>query len=103
VATPLRFTANYFRTFGVTLARGSGFDSAIDDGPSAQPRVILSHDFWTSRVAADPDIIGKSLTFDGVPHLVVGITPPGFRGHSLLPESLVAGLHFSWNATRVCR
>jgi len=80
VAT-LYVSGNYFRTFGVTLARGSGFDPAIDDGPSAEPRVILSHDFWTSRVAADPDIIGKSLTFDGVPHSVVGITPPGFRGH----------------------
>ena len=91
VAT-LYVSANYFRTFGVTLARGSGFDPAIDDGPSAQPRVILSQDFWTSRVAADPDIIGKSLTFDGVPHLVVGITPPGFRGHFHFfqsPSSLV--------------
>ena len=80
VAT-LYVSANYFRTFGVSLARGSGFDPAIDDTPSAEPRVVLSHDFWRSRMASDPDIVGKSVTIDGVPHVVVGITPDDFHGH----------------------
>ena len=31
--------------------------------------------------ASDPEIIGKSLTIDGVPHTVVGIAPADFRGH----------------------
>jgi putative ABC transport system permease protein len=77
----LYVSANYFRTFGVSLARGSGFDPTIDDATSAEPRVVLSHDFWTSRAASDPDIIGKSLTIDGIPHTVVGIAPDDFRGH----------------------
>jgi predicted permease len=76
----LYVSANYFRTFGVPLARGAGFDST-DDSPSAEPRVILSDDFWKSRVAADPDIVGKTLKIDGVMHTVVGVTPPDFRGH----------------------
>jgi putative ABC transport system permease protein len=80
VAT-LYVSANYFSTLGVSLARGPGFDPAIDDAPSAEPRVVLSHDFWRSRMNADPDIIGKSLTVDGVPHTVVGIAPEDFRGH----------------------
>ena len=80
VAT-LYVSANYFSTFGVSLARGPGFDAAIDDAPSAEPRVVMSHDFWQSRVAGDPEIIGKSVTIDGVPHTVVGIAPADFRGH----------------------
>ncbi len=80
VAT-LYVSANYFSTLGVSLARGPGFDSAIDDATSAAPRVILSHDFWRSRAASDPAIVGTSLTIDGVPHLVVGIAPEDFRGH----------------------
>ena len=79
--TTLYVSANYFSTFGVSLARGPGFDPAIDDAPSAEPRVVLSDDFWRSRVASDPDIVGKSVTIDGVPHTVVGITPDDFRGH----------------------
>ena len=77
----LYISANYFRTFGVPLARGQGFDPAIDDKPSSEPRVILSDDFWRNRMSADPDIIGKSVTVDGVPHTVVGVTPNEFRGH----------------------
>jgi predicted permease len=80
VAT-LYVSANYFSTFGVSLARGRGFDAAFDDAPSAEPRVVMSHDFWQSRVAGDPEIIGKSVTIDGVPHTVVGIAPADFRGH----------------------
>lgn len=80
-APTLYVSPNYFRTFGVTLARGPGFDAALDDSPSAEPRVILSHDFWTSRAGADPDIVGKPVLVGGVPHTVVGIAPEDFRGH----------------------
>jgi len=50
VAT-LYVSANYFSTFGVSLARGPGFDPAIDDAPSAEPRVVLSHGFWQIRAS----------------------------------------------------
>ena len=80
VAT-LYVSANYFRTLGVSLARGPGFDPAIDDAPAAEARVVLSHDFWKSRMSSDPEIVGKSVTLDGVPHTVVGIAPEEFRGH----------------------
>ncbi|HXW07784.1 MAG TPA: ABC transporter permease [Vicinamibacterales bacterium] len=79
--TTLFVSANYFSTFGVSLAQGSGFDPLIDDVPSAEPRVVLSHDFWRSRMSSDPEIVGKPLTIDGIPHTVVGIAPEDFRGH----------------------
>ena len=79
--TTLYVSANYFSTLGVSLARGPGFDPAIDDAASAEPRVVLSHDFWRSRVSADPEIVGKSVIVDGIPHTVVGIAPEDFRGH----------------------
>jgi predicted permease len=74
-------SANYFRTLGVSLARGAGFDPAVDDRPSAPPRVVLSHGFWRNRLGSDPEIVGKSLTLDDALHTVVGITPAGFHGH----------------------
>jgi predicted permease len=77
----LYVSANYFRTFGVSLARGPGFNPAIDDASSGEPRVVVSDGFWRSRLNADPDIIGKPVTVDGVPHTVVGIAPEDFRGH----------------------
>lgn len=79
--TTLYVSANYFSTLGVSLALGPGFDPAIDDAPLAEPRVVMSHGFWRSRMAADPGIIGTSVTIDGVQHTVVGVAPDEFRGH----------------------
>ncbi len=77
----LYVSPNYFHTFGVSLARGAGFDPAIDDKPSGEARVILSHDFWRSRMNADPEILGKALAINGLPYTVVGVAPEDFRGH----------------------
>jgi hypothetical protein len=72
-------SANYFRTLGVNLARGPGFDTAVDD-PATDP-VIVGYDFWRNQLGSDPDIIGKPLTLDGISHVVLGIAPERFFGH----------------------
>ena len=73
--------ANYFKTLGVKLARGAGFDASADDPLKAEPVVIPSFDYWQRRLSADPDIVGKTITMDGTPHVVVGIAPDQFGGH----------------------
>ena len=40
--------------------------------------VVLSHGFWTRRFAADPQIIGKTISLGGDPHVVIGILNPDF-------------------------
>ena len=68
-------SSNYFETIGVALARGPGF------GETTEPVVILGHNFWRNHLGSDPEIIGKTLALDGVPHVVVGIAPDQFAGH----------------------
>lgn len=68
-------SANYFGTFGVTLARGPGFDDAMDDPLRVEPVVIVGYDFWEHRLGSDPNVVGTHLTLDGVPHVVVGVAP----------------------------
>ena len=77
----LYVSPNYFQTFGVSLARGAGFDVRRDDAPSAAPTVVLSHDFWAGRLASNPDVVGTQVLIGGVPHTVVGVAPPDFHGH----------------------
>ena len=74
-------SANYFQTIGVTLARGAGFDATMDDSLTAEPVVILGYRLWQNRLGSDPDIVGKTVTVDGVPHVVVGVAPDQFTGH----------------------
>ena len=66
---------NYFQTIGVKLFRGPGFSA------TAEPNVILGYRYWQNHLASDPDIIGKTLTLDEVPHVVTGIAPERFDGH----------------------
>lgn len=80
-AATLYVSANYFSTMGVSLARGSGFDPRLDDAASAEPRVVVSHGYWEGRMASDPGVLGTSITIDGIPHVVVGVSPEDFRGH----------------------
>lgn len=77
-------SANYFETVGVRLARGPGFASSLDEPLRSEPVVVLGHQFWQKQLAADPDIVGKTLTLDDVPHTVVGIAPDPFDGHLFL-------------------
>ena len=80
-ASTMFVPANYFKTLGVALARGAGFDASADDPLRAEPVVILNYQFWQNRLSADPDIVGKTLTVDGLPHVVVGVAPDQFGGH----------------------
>jgi putative ABC transport system permease protein len=41
--------------------------------------VVLSHAAWRARFAADPAIVGLTISLDGVAHEVVGVAPEGFR------------------------
>jgi predicted permease len=80
-ASTMFVPANYFKTLGVALARGAGFDASADDPLRTEPVVILNYQFWQNRLSADPDIVGKTLTMDGIPHVVVGVAQDQFGGH----------------------
>jgi putative ABC transport system permease protein len=72
---PMYVSADYFKTIGVALARGPGFEGQTDTA------VILGYRFWQINLSSDPEIIGKTLKLDNVPYVVVGIAPEQFQGH----------------------
>jgi predicted permease len=38
--------------------------------------VVLSHRLWTERFGADPGIVGRTITLNGIPHEVIGVLEP---------------------------
>jgi putative ABC transport system permease protein len=48
--------------------------------------VVLSHALWQRRFGRDPGVIGRTLSLDNKPTVVVGVMPPEFRPHLHLPE-----------------
>ena len=80
-------SANYFTTVGVPLALGRGFDSdeaLSTDAPANSevgPQAIVSHLFWQNRLGSSEQVIGSTLIVNGIGHVIVGVTPEGYRGH----------------------
>jgi predicted permease len=75
-------SGNYFATFGVAAFAGRML-TAEDDQPTAPPVGVISYRAWHLRYGEDPAVVGATFTFNGLPATIVGITPPGFYGHSL--------------------
>ena len=73
----LNVSANYFSVFGADLARGRAF--LTEEEEAVAPVVIVSHRWWR-RHGSDPELIGRSLTINGRPFTIVGITSEGFTG-----------------------
>jgi predicted permease len=73
-------TPNYFAVTELPMTLGRGFA----EGEMRAPVVVISHELWRRRFAADPQIAGKSITLSGHPYTVVGVAPPGFRGLDLI-------------------
>lgn len=77
VAAP-RVTPNLFPMLGVKPLLGRTFtpQEGLYGGPNV---VLLSAGIWKKLFHADPNIIGKSVEVEGVPHTVVGVMPASFR------------------------
>jgi predicted permease len=82
LADGMMVTGEYFSALGVAPLLGRGIAEA-DENPGAPRVAVLSYLYWTRRFARDPSIIGKSVTLNGIPFTIVGVTPKNFYGISV--------------------
>jgi len=56
-----------------------GRDIRAEETLPGEARVaLISHQFWTERLGADPDAVGRTLQLSGLPYEVIGVAPQGF-------------------------
>ncbi len=72
-------SGNYHRGLGVDAVVGRVF-TPEDDRPGAEPVAVISHAYWQRRFGGDPVAVGKTVTVNGLPVTLVGVTAPAFRG-----------------------
>jgi putative ABC transport system permease protein len=72
-----RVSTNLFGLLGVRPFLGRGF-LPDEDRPGKGQVAILSHGLWERRYGGDRGILGKPVTLNTNPYLVVGVMPPGF-------------------------
>lgn len=89
-------SASFFDVLGAPMALGRGFRDDEDEVPGARPVVVVTHRFWSGRLAGDPDVVGRTLRLNNRDFTVVGVAGPGFEGAGLagtdvwLPMAMVA-------------
>ena len=44
------------------------------------PVVVLSHQYWVTRFAADPGVLGRKILVNNYPMVIVGVSAAGFSG-----------------------
>src|SRR5437867_6670306 len=74
-------SGNYFTMLGVPAAIGRVFNSQEDDRVyQGHPHVVLSYDYWVTRFAQDPKVVGKKIMVNSYPMTIVGSSSAGFAG-----------------------
>lgn len=73
-------SANYFDVLQVKPILGRSFLPDEDKTPGASAVVVLSHSFWQRRLAADPNIVGKTVQLNNRAYHVIGVAPQEFAG-----------------------
>ena len=67
-----RVTSNYFDVLGLHPIRGRNF---LPNEGEAADVAMVTENFWRKRMGGDPNVIGRSITLDGVAHTIVGVLP----------------------------
>jgi predicted permease len=86
----VRVTENFFRALGVQPLFGRVF-TPEEDRPGGANVAVLTHTFWKKQFGGDQNILGQSITLNGVPFTVVGIMPPSLKfpfiqTHAFIPR-----------------
>jgi predicted permease len=71
-------SGNFFSGLGVGMELGRGFSSADEDQHSAV--VVISEKYWSSHLARDPQVLGKTMFVKSIPFTIVGVSAKGFEG-----------------------
>lgn len=87
-----RVSGGFFELLGAEPVLGR-FPTVDDERAAAESVVVLAHSLWRDRYQASREVLGRTLSIDGVPHAIVGVAPPDLR-LSGQPELFVP---FAWD------
>ncbi len=69
-------TPNFFSLLGAKPEVGRVFLAA--EAQDHAQTILISHEFWKRELNSDPQVLGKSLTIEGVISTIVGVVQPRF-------------------------
>jgi putative ABC transport system permease protein len=70
-------SSDLFPVLGVTPALGRAY-GASEDLQNNDRVIVVSHEFWRTRLGGRADVIGTAITTDAIPRTLIGVMPEGF-------------------------
>jgi putative ABC transport system permease protein len=67
-------TADFAKVLGIEPLLGRMF-TAEEDKPKVARVTVIGEALWRERFGASPDVLGRVLKLNGVPHTIVGVMP----------------------------
>jgi putative ABC transport system permease protein len=84
---------DYFSMLGATPQIGRLYGPQ-DFAPGFSPNIVISDALWRRDFGANPNVLGRTIRFDGDPATIIGVLPPEFRH----PGPTVSGDVQVWSA-----
>ncbi len=72
-------SGGYFSVLGVHPFMGRLLGPEDDQVPGGHPVAVVSHRFWQHNLGSDPTCLGRTLTLNGHPFTLVGVSEPRFH------------------------
>jgi len=82
LASAHQVIGDFFELMGFEAELGRGLRPE-DDAPGAEPVIVLSHHYWMTRFAGDPDVVGSTVSIEAASYrnverrmvTIVGVLP----------------------------
>jgi len=73
-------SGNAFDALGIQPILGRAINLADDAGPGQGPIAVINESYWAERFGRSASAIGKTISLNGIPITIVGVTPTRFTG-----------------------
>ncbi len=87
-----RVSDGFFRTLGVRPIHGRDFRTG-EDLPSGPRVVLLSYSAWQNRYGGRADAVGRTVSLNGQPYVIIGVLARDFHFAPAEPADFWAALH----------
>ena len=72
-------SGNYFNVLGVTAEQGRLLTANDDTTPGGNPVAVVSFNFWKTHLGLKDNVVGQTLSINGQPFQIIGISSPTFQ------------------------
>jgi predicted permease len=73
-------SGNYFSALGLKPAIGRFIQPQEAERPGTEPVVVISYDYWQTRFAGAPGVVGQKMRVNDRELTIIGVAPQHFQG-----------------------